>query len=43
MTMNLFDKTAETQLSKGTLGAGTTLLRGFVLQDMPHYWPRCKL
>src|SRR3989442_14224083 len=33
MTMNLFDKTAETQLSKGSLDAGTTLLRGFALQD----------
>ncbi len=33
MTMNLFDKTAETQLPKGSLGAGTTLLRGFALQD----------
>lgn len=31
--MNLFDKTVENQLSKGSLGAGTTLLRGFALRD----------
>jgi DNA oxidative demethylase len=33
MTMNLSDKTAENQLSKGSLGAGTTLLQGFALRD----------